>query len=232
MRRPHHRAPLRTTVLFHGALHPHGLFQSVLMGLDASYTGHEAKYPSVSRFEVFIAGLAILSSAHLSLLRTALRFNGKSRKTIGGIDANRFHSLCFPSISLLFFYYFFFFFDYSDIRIEVSFCRVCIVRKLFSWGSFCLLLERGEGEREIAEKNISSIVWWNETYFNWNMFVYFMILKKYHLFIATRKGVTLLYFARNLIKMKNINSKNWFLWWRGMLELQKSEGIYIWSLRF
>lgn len=59
-----------------------------------------------------------------------------------------------------------------------------------------------------------------------------MILKKYHLFIATRKGVTLLYFARNLIKMKNINSKNWFLWWRGMLELQKSEGIYIWSLRF
>lgn len=54
-----------------------------------------------------------------------------------------------------------------------------------------------------------------------------MILKKYHLFIATRKGVTLLYFARNLIKMKNINSKNWFLWWRGMLELQKSEGIYI-----
>lgn len=115
MRRPHHRAPLRTTVLFHGALHPYGLFQSVLMGLDASYTGHEAKYPSVSRFEVFIAGLAILSSAHLSLLRTALRFNGKSRKTIGGIDANRFHSLCFPSISLLFFYYFFFFF--SIIRI-------------------------------------------------------------------------------------------------------------------
>lgn len=116
VRRPHHRAPLRTTVLFHGALHPHGLFQSVLMGLDASYTGHEAKYPSVSRFEVFIAGLAILSSAHLSLLRTALRFNGKSRKTIGGIDANRFHSLCFPSISLLFFYYFFFFrlFGYSD----------------------------------------------------------------------------------------------------------------------
>ena len=90
----------------------------------------------------------------LTVLRTALRFNGKSRKTIGGIDSIHFVFLPFLSSSFIIFFFLFsfFFFDYSDIRIEVSFCHVCIVRKLFSRGSFCLLLKRGEGEREEGRK--------------------------------------------------------------------------------
>lgn len=116
---PHHRAPLRTTVLFHGALHPRGLFQSVLMGLDASYTGHEAKYLSVSRFEVFIAGLAILSSAHLSqcweqpwdLMEKVVRRLGASIP----FTLFSFHSSPLLLLfSFLFFLFFFRLFGYSD----------------------------------------------------------------------------------------------------------------------
>lgn len=79
------------------------------------------------------------------------------RRSGASMPTDSIHFVFLPFLSSSFIISFFFF-DYSDIRIEVSFCRVCIVRKLFSWGSFCLLLERGEEEREIAEKNISSIV--------------------------------------------------------------------------
>lgn len=86
-------------------------------------------------------------------LRTALRFNGKSRKTGG----HRFQRGCQPIPFTLFSFHssplllFFFFFDYSNRSFFLS--RLYRAEAFWLERSFCLFLERGEEERD--EKNIS-----------------------------------------------------------------------------
>lgn len=133
----------------------------------------------------------------LTVLRTALRFNGKSRKTIGGIDSIHFVFLPFLSSSFIIFFSLFSFF-FSIIRIFGSkflFAMFVSCESFLVGEVFVYFWKGAKGNEKRVEKNISSIVWWNKTYFyNWNICLY--ILKEKSFVRGDAKGCNALIYCQ------------------------------------